>query len=286
MIVVGPWTQRRQAPKSVSPSSGSRRMPFFRVAAICIVIGGVVIFGLPWRWTRSKLGFEGESSLSLWFCRAMCRLLAIRIVERNPRRLEHPSLVISNHVSWTDVIVLGALHPLSFVAKKEVASWPVIGAFARAQGCVFIDRARRMRIPDGNREIADKLLNGKSVVLFAEATTGDGTIVRRFHSSHMASARDALIRNSKLNRIAMQPISIVYKIRQGLPLGRSGRSLIAWYGDQAFMPSLRELLMKGPIECEVAYGPPIDYLLDDNRKSITRQVETVVRRMVAESLTS
>lgn len=100
--------------------------------------------------------------------------------------------MLSNHVSWLDIIVLGSLRPLSFVAKSEIAGWPVVGTLARLQRTVFIDRARRADTAAVNAAVARRLAGGDLIVLFAEGTTGDGTRLLPFRSSLVGAARAAL----------------------------------------------------------------------------------------------
>ena len=260
-------------------------MPFFRAAALCVALAGFLLFALPAQWAANALGRRTESKLPVWVCAALCRILGIRVLERGAPSSRRPTIIVSNHVSWTDVLVLGARRSMCFLAKREVASWPAFGALARAQGCVFVDGRRRMQIPEVNRQVADRLLANKAVVLFAEATTSDGTRVKKFHSSHLGAARDALDRDVALGRVAVQPVAIVYRSRRGLPLGRAGRSMAAWYGDMDFLPSVWALLVNGPLECEVVYAAPIDFARGDDRKAAARRAESAVRALVNVSLT-
>ena len=105
-----------------------------------------------------------------------------------------PLLVVSNHTSWLDITVISTLAPLSFVAKSEVAGWPLFGTFARLQRSIFIDRTRRKGAAEANREIAERLAGGDAIVLFAEGTTSDGNRVLPFRSAVVGAARDAIAR--------------------------------------------------------------------------------------------
>ena len=259
-------------------------IPYLRAIAVFVALVGFVCFGIPLRCALRGLGRSEDALSATLFCRSLCRALGVRVSQRGSLAAG-PAIVVANHVSWLDVIVLGRSQSLCFLAKREVASWPAFGALARAQDCVFVDRRRRMQVPDVNRQIADRLLANKPMVLFAEATTSDGTRVRTFHSSHFAAARDALARDPTLSKIVIQPVSIAYRNRRGLPLGRAGRAGAAWYGDMEFLPSIWRLLIGGRLDCEVTYGKPIDFLRADDRKAATRQAERAVRRLVGSSLT-
>src|SRR5581483_7112528 len=125
-------------------------------------------------WTLDKLRLNGRRALTLRYCRMLCRLLRIRVRVAGAPPLHRPTLVLCNHVSWLDIVVISAICPVAFVAKREVASWPLVGVTARLMGTVFVDRARRHATPAVNAAIARRLREGDPVVLFAEGTSSDG----------------------------------------------------------------------------------------------------------------
>ena len=195
-----------------------------------------------------------------------------------------PQMVVANHVSWTDILVLGIRDTQSFLAKKEVGNWPVFGMLARLQGTVFVDRQRRRAIPATNHLMAQSMLTGNPVVLFAESTTSDGTRVKRFHSPHFAAARDLLALDPALDRVWVQPVAIIYGRRDGLPLGRAGRANIAWYGTMTLLPHVISLLAGGPVDCDVVFLPTLSFERGADRKVLARRCEEVIRTGVASAL--
>jgi 1-acyl-sn-glycerol-3-phosphate acyltransferase len=100
-------------------------------------------------------------------------------------------LVVANHVSWLDIFVLNALHPVRFVAKAELARWPFAGRLVRDAGTLFIERARRRDTHRVNRSVADALAGGDVVAVFPEGTTSDGAGVLPFKSSLLQPIVDA-----------------------------------------------------------------------------------------------
>ena len=98
-------------------------------------------------------------------------------------------LFVSNHVSWADILVIGSIAPVAFVAKREVASWPLVGITAKLQHTVFVDRARRHQTGDTVAEIVNRIGSGVSVVLFAEGTSSDGNRVLPFRSALLGAVR-------------------------------------------------------------------------------------------------
>ncbi len=127
------------------------------------------------------------------------------------------------------------------------------------------------------------MVAGDPVVLFAEATTGDGNRLLKFHSPHFEAARLAL--QAAGRQPVIQPLAIVYTRRDGLPLDRSGRAAIAWYGDMTLGSHLWALLKGGPVDCEVIYGQPMRFSPQTNRKIMARAARASVRRLVVEALT-
>ena len=114
---------------------------------------------------------------------------------------QEPRLIAANHVSWLDILAFCSVEPVCFLAKREIGAWPLISTFARLQETVFVDRQRRHAIPSTNAAMAQRMLSGRPMLLFPEATTGDGTALRKFHSSHFAAARDLLSAASGVERV-------------------------------------------------------------------------------------
>jgi len=171
-----------------------------------------------------------------------------------------------------------------FVAKREVAAWPVFGLLARLQHSVFVDRARRHKTSDVNSEIARRLADGDPVVLFGEGTSSDGNRVLAFRTALIGSARDAIAEAGHVKRIWIQPLSVVYTAMLGLPLGRQSRCRVAWYGAMALLPHLRQLVARGAIDVMVSWGDPVAYEEFSDRKAVARRLEDDVRAMTVAAL--
>ena len=168
------------------------------------------------------------------FQRLLCAGLRVRV--RVHGELSPDSqLIVANHVSWLDIPVLGSLAPMSFLAKKEVGDHPVGRELVAMQGAVYVERGRRFRIPAVNAEMARVMRGGSPVVLFAEATTGDGNRLLPFRTSHFEAARLAAGGDGPA---AIQPVLLRYSRLAGLPLDRTRRPKVAWYGDMTFLPHL------------------------------------------------
>lgn len=218
----------------------------------------------------------------LWH-RLTLKMLGIRVSVNGQLAAERPLLIASNHVSWADILVLGSLAGVHFVAKAEVRGWPVMGTFARLQRSVFIDRERRRASPEQAREIAERLGDGDPMVLFAEGTTGDGNRVLPFKSTLFGAAQIALDATGA-ECILVQPVAIAYMRRNGLPLDRRERGGLAWIGDMDFVPHLRQALSLGAIDVEVRFGEPIPFGKDSDRKRVARAAEGAVRSLLVAAL--
>lgn len=232
-------------------------------------------------WVALKVSRRRAGLAPVLFHRVFLRLFGVRIVQTGtPPAPGEAALVLANHVSWLDIIALGSLCPLSFVAKSEIAGWPVIGHLAVLQRTLFIDRGRRAATATVSAAMGHRLANGELVVLFAEGTTGDGTRLLPFRSSLVGAARAALQAEGDRGRVRLQPLAITYPRRNGLPVVRSERAEIAWYGDMELGPHLAAFVKGGPIDVHVVWGAPILFEADSDRKRATAAAEAEVRRAI------
>jgi 1-acyl-sn-glycerol-3-phosphate acyltransferase len=193
-------------------------------------------------------------------------------VDGEPSR-SRPLLIASNHISWLDIIVLSACTPLTFVAKSEVAGWPLLGWLAKLQQTVFVDRERKLKSRATTVEIAGRMLDGHAVVLFAEGTSSDGSTVLPFRSALIGAATAAMSAEGGASAVFIQPLAISYP--------RSSRSIAAWYGDMDFLPHLLSVLRAGRIEARISWGIPLVFEQGGDRKEITRRLEQSVRGLKA-----
>ncbi|MEZ2410039.1 lysophospholipid acyltransferase family protein [Bosea sp. RCC_152_1] len=222
--------------------------------------------------------------LPLRFHRLVCFCLGVRRrVRGTPPSPGAGALIVANHVSWLDICVLGAEQKLAFVAKSEVASWPVIGFLAKLQHTVFIDRQRRSATAGVAAAMGARIAAGEDIVLFAEGTTGDGTRILPFRSSLLGAAHQAM--GDTESDVTVYPLAVTYTGRQGLPGGRIERGALAWYGDTELVPHLRHVLACGKVDVELVWGAPIVMGRATSRKEATRLAEATVRAARREAVT-
>jgi lyso-ornithine lipid O-acyltransferase len=248
------------------------------------VITIVTLALIPVQWLAVRLEWPLRRRIPTFYHRIVCRVLGIRITEIGRRVAEHPLLIVSNHTSWLDISVITAVAPVVFVAKSEVANWPVFGLFAKLQRSVFVDRNRRHKTADVNSEIARRLAGGDPVVLFGEGTSSDGNRVLAFRTALIGAARDALAEAEHAGRVWIQPLSVAYTGLLGLPLDRHVRPRIAWYGDTAMWPHFSWLVAHSAVDVVVTWGEPLAYDEASDRKAAARQMEQAVRRLTVAAL--
>ena len=196
---------------------------------------------------------------------------------------KRPLLIASNHVSWTDISVLGSMLDASFVAKSEVAGWPVIGWLSSLQRCVYVDRDRRRKSGDQAGEIAGRLSARQAIILFAEGSTGDGNRMLPFKTTLFGAAARAIAEGAA-DTVYIQPVALAYTRLHGMPMGRWHRPLAAWIGDQDLLPHAKALLLEGGIDVEVHFGEPVAFSAGASRKAVAAEVENRVTAMFAAAL--
>jgi lyso-ornithine lipid O-acyltransferase len=231
-------------------------------------------------WVLEKLRLPGRRPISVRYYRALCGLLRVRIRVVGAPVRGRPTLILSNHVSWLDIPVISAIMPIAFIAKQEIASWPIVGPAAKLLRTVFVDRTRRHQTDKVNAEIASRLTEGDPVVLFAEGTSSDGNRVLEFRSALIGAVTHLKTRQS----MVLQPVSIGYTRTQGLPMGRQHRPLVAWYGDTQFSPHFKRFLRRCAVDVTVTFGRAIQFDNGSDRKAVARTLEAAVRRLTSTTL--
>jgi len=262
----------------------TRRPGAVRAAAILTGFCGLTLPLMPIQAALLRTSPRLARRFPHWYHRQVCRLLGIRLHVEG-RIAEHaPVLVVANHVSWLDIPVLSAVAPLSFVAKKEVSTWPFISTLARLQRTVFIDRTRRTAVGQTTNEMIERLRSGDTIVLFAEGTSSDGNRVLPFKTPLFAAAKPARSNGYVDPGACVQTLAIAYTHLHGVPLSRSGRSIVGWYGDMDMAPHAWELLKAGPLDVRIHISPPIPLADFADRKELARYTEDAIRQSLARLL--
>ena len=206
----------------------------------------------PFQLAALLLGLPAAKRIPVVFHRGVLRVLRIELDVRGSPAVDPPVLVVANHSSWLDIVVLSALLPVSFVSKAEIARWPGVSILARLQRSVFIER-RRGQTREGLASLQRRLAAGDNLVLFAEGTSGDGNRIAPFKSAMFAAAEAGAGGMAPL----VQPVSVAYTHLNGFPLGRRSRHRLTWYGRMPLGPHLWRMLGNGRVGVAVDFHAPV-----------------------------
>ncbi|MBS0185805.1 MAG: 1-acyl-sn-glycerol-3-phosphate acyltransferase [Proteobacteria bacterium] len=190
-----------------------------------------------------------------------CWTLGLKVRLKGEKLCKAPCLFLSNHISYLDILALGASVKASFISKEDVRKWPIFGLYAQLQGAIFIKRTKTTLLTQKS-VILERLQGGNSLILFPEGTTHNGIHVLPIKSSLLESIEhDTLFSNLKI-----QPLSLTYTSLCGLTLSRKERLQYSWFGDLSLLPHIYSILTKGPLLIEITAHAPLTAHKDLNRK--------------------
>ena len=230
-----------------------------------------------------KTGFGNPSVIPQLWHRIVLKALGMRVTVHGKPAQERPLMLASNHISWTDILVVSSVLRVCFIAKSQLGGWPIFGTLARLQRTVFVERERKRKSGEQASELAGRLAAGDVMVLFAEGSTSDGNLIMPFKSTLFGAAEIA-IREHTVDKVYLQPVAITYTRFHGMPMGRQHRWLAAWIGDTDLIPHFAALLREGAIDVDIRFGEPAEFNAESDRKRVTRAMEDEVRRMFATTL--
>jgi lyso-ornithine lipid O-acyltransferase len=239
----------------------------FRVTGRLLWLGAELalaplIFGLR------CLPFPRRSTRASWV--HICSRRILRIFRLQPAihgPIPESGLLISNHLGYLDILVISAIAPAVFVAKRDVKSWPLLGWFAAMGGTVFVHRERRLQVGEVTEEIEAALQDGALVVLFPEGTSSDGRTVLPFRTALLAAAARQT-----------HPLFAAY-IHYELDDGDVGEEVCYWK-DMTLVPHLVNLASKREVRATVRFARVEGGSRD--RKELAREVRERVLRLKEE----
>lgn len=215
-------------------------MRFLRIAvrgtqlALHLALGALVLPAL-----RRLPPARAEAFVPWWYGRA-CSVLRLR-VRRFGAPTSLPALYAANHISWLEVIALGSVRHLGFVAKSEVSSWPLIGALAGAAGTLFLRRGSARAAARSVGQAVEHIAGGGSICVFPEGTSSVGNGVLPFKAS--------LFEAAALLGCEVQPVAVSY------PLPPGGEDVAPFIGDDDFFSHLLRVLAAEEIVVELSFAP-------------------------------
>ena len=195
-----------------------------------------------------------------WFL-LMQKLIGIRILQRG---VIGKHCLVSNHISYLDIVVIGGQSNITFVAKSEVAKWPVVGYLSKIAGTIFIER-KRTETAKQRDELECLIESGRQICVFPEGTSSDGSEVIPFKSSLF----QPLINLSKSQTIRVQPVSISYlRYSDGGPLNPDDASLFPWTGEDTLIRHLWQVLRFPGFGVDITFHDAIEVMNFSDRKEL------------------
>jgi 1-acyl-sn-glycerol-3-phosphate acyltransferase len=204
-----------------------------------LVLSGIIVALIRLRPQAGSVVSPGP--MVIW-SRILCRLIGVKLVVSGLPRVG-PTLFVANHISWLDIFCICAVCPSHFLAKREVADWPLFGWLARRAGTAFIRRGSENGAGDAGAEIAWRLRQGERMVIFPEGTSTRGDKVKRFYPR--------LFQAAILARCPVQAIALRYPHPQGV------NPVVPFIDDDEFLSHLWRLLGERRIIIELTFAEPL-----------------------------
>jgi 1-acyl-sn-glycerol-3-phosphate acyltransferase len=179
-------------------------------------------------------------------------------------------LIVSNHLSYTDILAICSHYPACFVTSMAMKRTPFLGQICILGGCVFVDRKNRKNLSLEVKEITDALREGLDVVIFPEATSTNGEDVIRFRRPLFRAAMDADIK--------VRPFSVNYRKVDDRPVRLNNRDSVFWYGDMTFADHLWGVFKIGRIDVELVEGQSIDTSSFTESSELALEAHTIVKK--------
>ena len=238
-----------------------------------IVTAGLLLLLVSGRWDARP---RFVTIAHRWMSRLLLSILGITVLvdgrENEGREMggNLPGLLISNHLGYLDVLIIGSRYETTFVAKSEVAGWPLIGWLARLGGTIFLRRGDTSSSVRAVYLAGRRLRTSRQLHVFPEGTTTDGRSIATFHPLFFAAA----IRG----RQAVLPLTLRIEevVEKGRPVG-SANELLCWYGESSLLPHLWRLLLIDSARVLMVAHRPLVTSRSDRAAGIARRAEEVIR---------
>ncbi|MFO0989934.1 MAG: lysophospholipid acyltransferase family protein [Alphaproteobacteria bacterium] len=211
--------------------------------------------------------------------RVVVWILDAKVTVKGEQVKEGAVLFVCNHASYADISLIGAHIRGSFVAKAEVAKWPLFGICAKLSRTVFVDRRARYARQQAE-EMKRRFERGDRLILFPEGTSSDGNRVLPFRSSLFATAEIEIDGKP----VAVQPVSLAYTRLDGIPMGRHLRPFFAWYGDMEMFSHLWGIVGVGRSTVVLEFHKPVTIRDFPSRKALAAYCQSAVAAGVSSAI--
>lgn len=186
---------------------------------------------------------QREARVQVWATQLL-RIWDIELEVRGQPVVMGPTLMVCNHISWLDIVVIHATRHCRFVSKSELREWPLIGTLATGAGTLYIERENRKDAMRMVKEMAGALKDGDVLAVFPEGTTGDGLDMLTFHANLIQSAIEGLA--------PVQPLAVQFIDTQSQSISMAAR----YVGDDTLLASIWSTLNARGLKAVVNFGHP------------------------------
>lgn len=246
----------------IASIKGFIRLILFFVLSLCtvlLVLAGNILASLA----RSRWAVRWKNTVIRSWAWLTARLLNIKItIEGTPPKA--PYILVSNHLSYMDVVPLWLSLNGTFIAKSEVKSWPFFGWATKVLGIIFIDRTLKRDVHRVNNLIRSTITEHQGVIIFPEGTSTKGETVLPFHPS--------LLKYPAQHEMPVHYATLRY---QSLDSGKPASEYICWWGDRSFMEHFWELLQLPGFTVNVTFGSR--EIMSSDRKRLAEQLHRLVK---------
>lgn len=237
-------------------------------------IGLSLVVHLIWLIFRKVNLFLVLSNLTMLFCKVIAKLFNLRInLIGNVADLKQKGiLIISNHLSYLDGVVLGSLVPVVFVTKKQVRSWPIFGLLTRASSTIYIDRQHKLQSQTYINQIVKIIKQGANILIFPEGTSSNGEYIRGFQS--------VFFQVPIISSAYILPLTINYRKINQRAVSIDNRDNIFWYGQLKFTRHILNALKLKEVTVDVRLHPLVKAQSDENSKLNRKQLGKTLREII------
>lgn len=244
-------------------------------SSILLVVWCVVMLLIHGVWKLLRL--PNIEKCYFIFHRGCCGLFNLSCEVRGVMANTRPTLFLSNHISYLDVFVLGKYIPAYFIAKSEVAGWPILGWLAKAQNTLFFERNGK-KVRHQMNVMSEHFNRQGNLILFPEGTSTNGEQVVPFKSSLLQSVESAS------ENVLIQPVTVAYTHYKKNRMTKSVRDQYAWYATMPFASHFFNVLGMGRAQVIITFHPPVTLAEFENRKECAQHCYTQVSSGLEHSL--
>jgi 1-acyl-sn-glycerol-3-phosphate acyltransferase len=208
---------------------------------------------------------QREARVQAWAMQLL-RIWDIDLEVRGKPVVTGPALLVSNHISWLDILVIHATRHCRFVSKSELRDWPLLGTLATGAGTLYIERAQRKDAMRMVKDMAQSLRNGEVLAVFPEGTTGDGIGILPFHANLIQSAIEG--------QAPVQPLALQFVDSRTNNISMAAR----YIGDDTLLGSIWSTLNARGLKAIVHFGE-LQLAKGRNRRSWTHDLHQDVKAL-------